>query len=131
MKRIEHQSTISENLPLRLLMYYARVMEKFIDSEAVFKQELIKIPTPEFIVLYNGLNDYPSEKTLRLSDAFMEIPGYMQKFGKIELTVRVFNINIGYNEDLKKNSESLSGYSTFVGLVKDYRQSGMELKPAI
>ena len=34
---IEHQSTISENMPLRLLLYVARVYEKLIDNDAVYK----------------------------------------------------------------------------------------------
>jgi hypothetical protein len=30
----------------------------------------IKIPKPEFIVLYNGVDKHPKEKILKLSDAF-------------------------------------------------------------
>jgi hypothetical protein len=34
---IEHQSTICANMPLRLLIYIARIYEKIIENEAVIK----------------------------------------------------------------------------------------------
>ena len=66
---IEHQSSISANMPLRLLIYVARIYEKLIDNTAVYKSKLLKIPKPDFIVLYNGTDEFPDEKILRLSDA--------------------------------------------------------------
>ena len=46
---IEHQSTICENVPLRLLSYIAKVYEKLTDKKAVYRQKLVKIPRPELI----------------------------------------------------------------------------------
>ena len=89
---VEHQSTISENLPIRLLLYIARVYEKIIEKKAMYRQKLMKIPTPELIVLYNGKSYYPDEKVLRLSDAFSEAPMHTEMFGGLELTVRVLNL---------------------------------------
>ena len=51
---IEHQSTINENVPIRLLMYIGRVYEKIVDREKLYQKKVEKIPTPEFIVLFNG-----------------------------------------------------------------------------
>ena len=51
---IEHQSTINNNVPIRLLLYIARVYEKIINRKKLYKTKLEKIPAPEFIVLYNG-----------------------------------------------------------------------------
>ena len=59
---VEHQSSVNQNMPLRFLLYIARVYEKLIDSKSVYKEAQIKIPTPEFIVLYNGGKNYPKEK---------------------------------------------------------------------
>jgi len=59
---IEHQSTVNNNLPLRLLMYVARVYEKLIDNDAIYREKLIKLPHPQFIVLYNGEQDLPNGK---------------------------------------------------------------------
>jgi len=52
---LEHQSTVSNNMPLRCLMYIGRIYERMIIKRSAFKRRLIKIPTPEFIVLYNGI----------------------------------------------------------------------------
>jgi hypothetical protein len=127
---IEHQSSTNENMPLRLLIYIARVYELIVDHRAMYKKKLLKIPKPEFIVLYNSADDFPSEKTLRLSDAFMDAttagPG-----GILELTVRVVNINKGKNQPTISNSENLSGYVEFIALVRKYLKSGLELAGAI
>lgn len=74
----EHQSTINYNMPLRNLMYIGREMEKAIPAEDRYKRNLIKIPTPDFITLYIGKEEYPLEQTLRLSDAFIEQTEYFK-----------------------------------------------------
>ena len=57
---LEHQSTINANMPLRCLMYIARVFEKITDERAIYQEKLLRIPTPEFIVLYNGEKPFPT-----------------------------------------------------------------------
>ena len=128
---IEHQSTISENLPLRFLLYIARVYEKIIDKKAVYRQKLMKIPAPELIVLYNGKSELPDEKELRLSDAFREIPGHLKKYGSLDLTVRVLNINAGHNVTIINKSAALHGYVTFIHLVREGIAGGLELPAAV
>ena len=63
---IEHQSTINPNMPLRLLLYIARIYEKTVERRNLYKSALEKIPAPEFIVLYNGTKPYP-DQTCQLS----------------------------------------------------------------
>jgi len=53
---IEHQSTINPNMALRLLMYIARVYEKIIGERNIYSSRLLRIPRPEFFVLYNGVS---------------------------------------------------------------------------
>ena len=127
---IEHQSTISENAPMRLLLYIARVYEKLIDRKDVYRQKLIKVPTPELIVLYNGKAPFPKEKILRLSDAFIEAPR-QDGLGSLELVVRVININAGYNDEMISKSETLQGYVTFMEKIRENAENGMELGEAI
>jgi hypothetical protein len=67
---IEHQSTINNNIPLRLLMYVARIYEKIVNRKKLYQAKLEKIPSPEFIVLYNGKYKYPDYTELKLSNAF-------------------------------------------------------------
>jgi len=128
---IEHQSTINNNLPLRFLLYIARVYEKIIDKKAVYRQKLMKIPAPEFIVLYNGKSDYPDEKELRLSDAFKEMPGRHDKYESLDLKVRVLNINAGHNEAIVSKSKSLHGYVLFIRKVRESVDKGLELTVAV
>lgn len=54
-------------MPLRNLLYIAREYEKIIPVKERYKTTLIKIPTPQFIVFYNGQEDYPEEQILKLS----------------------------------------------------------------
>jgi hypothetical protein len=72
---IEHQSTINPNMPLRLLMYITHIYEQIIERRNCYRTVLEKIPTPEFIVLYNGKKPYPDRSTLKLSDAFEDASG--------------------------------------------------------
>ena len=119
-------------MPLRLLIYVARVYEKLIDKEVVYKSKLLKIPKPDFIVLYNGQDEFPDEKTLHLSDAYREAPEAFVGFsGRLELEVRVVNINEGRNEAIVKKSKELYGYVLFVGKVREYQKAGLDLTTAI
>ena len=127
---LEHQSTINNNMPLRCLLYIARVYEKIIDRRAAFMGKLYKIPAPEFIVLYNGKRPYPSEQVLRLSDAF-ETDVQKNIFSSLELTVRVVNINPGYNDKLLNKSESLYGYTALNEHIKSEEQKGHTTEEAI
>ena len=128
---IEHQSTPNANMPLRCLLYIARVYEKITDERAVYKEKLLKIPTPEFIVLYNGVKPFPAEKTIKLSDAFLAAGKPLDEFGGLELVVRVININPDCNKELLRKSETLNDYSMFVEHVRSNQSSGMDLRSAI
>ena len=62
----EHQSTWNPNMPLRDLLYIARLMEKNVDKDLLYLSELVKIPAPHFVVFYNGAKEAPEDVTLRL-----------------------------------------------------------------
>ena len=67
----EHQSTYSPNMPLRGLIYLARQYEGLIakEQENLYGSKLVKIPTPEFVIFYNGTKAQPDQMELFLSDA--------------------------------------------------------------
>ena len=123
---IEHQSTISENIPLRLLMYIGRVYEKIVENRNAYHRKLIKIPTPEFIILYNGREDCPDHKELKLSTAFKDASGLKRPPSTsdlpLELVVQVYNINHGRNPEMLKRSENLNGYSFFIKKVNEFKE---------
>ena len=124
---IEHQSTINQNMPLRLLLYIARIYEKITDRKRLYNTKLEKIPTPEFIVLYNGKTLYPDHTELKLSEAFINADDLRKnRTLPLELTVQVYNINHGRNPELLKKSETLNGYSFF---IKKVRKNYKELLP--
>jgi len=130
---IEFQSTINANMPLRLFLYCARVYEAYISAtygDAIYREGLLKLPRPIFYVLYCGPKDYPDEVTLRLSDAFMDSPWLARKVGKLELTVKVVNINKGHNPELLAKSETLGGFTTLVDKARRYSAT-MELEAAL
>ena len=114
---IEHQSTINENMPFRILEYIARIYEKVVKTKNKFGKKLVKIPLPEFYVFYNGKEDFPLEKTLKLSDAFM-LPEqkYSADFANfpLEITVKVVNINIDKGNPILKRCKILDQYSEFI-----------------
>ncbi|MGP1438185.1 MAG: hypothetical protein ACTTKH_03840, partial [Treponema sp.] len=115
---IEHQSTINENMPLRCLLYVARLYEKIVKAEYRYLRQLIKIPSPKFYVLYNGKEPYPPHCTLHLSDAFIE----QNEKKVLELDVEVININQGQNTQFLNSCKIINEYSLFVYYVKLYSE---------
>ena len=71
----EHQSTYSPNMPLRDLFYIAKELQGQIDHRDLYRNTLIKIPTPRFLVFYNGSEEQAEKKYLRLSECFSKIHG--------------------------------------------------------
>jgi hypothetical protein len=123
---LEHQSTINPNMPLRLLLYIARVYEKIIEMRKIYAGKLVPIPRPDFIVLYNGTGKYPDQGTLKLSDAFKEAGDLLGEAGRVldlELVVQVYNINPGHNGEILKKCRELNGYSVFVDKVRGYAKT--------
>jgi len=114
-------------------MYIARVYEKIINKRKRYQTKLEKIPKPEFIVLYNGKDDYDDYKELKLSDAFKDIEGLKLSRGDekpLELIVQVYNVNHGHNPEILKKSETLDGYSIFIGKIREYQKKQNSLEKA-
>ncbi|GHV86193.1 hypothetical protein AGMMS50230_18010 [Spirochaetia bacterium] len=126
---IEHQSTINPNMPLRILSYIARIYEKLIETRKIYSKTKLGIPRPEFIALYNGLEEYPDESTLRLSELFEKAENHA--IVDLEVTVRVYNINKGRNPGIESKSRSLKGYAAFVAKVREQLQQGDKPENAI
>lgn len=114
----EHQSTACPNIPLRNLMYVADELEKMVDKKRLYSSRKLLIPTPEFIVFYNGREMRPEREEMRLSDLFQE----KTKDPRLELKVTVLNINPGMNEGLKKKCRELSEYMQYVECVRKYEK---------
>jgi len=123
---IEHQSSINNNMPLRMLQYLSAEYDMIVDRKNLYKQKRIMIPSPEFIVLYNGDKKFPDYKELKLSDSYkFKTPDLY-----LELVVRIYNINKGHNAEMAGKSSVLSGYEEFIAEIKENLKS-MELREAI
>jgi hypothetical protein len=73
--------------------------------------------------LYNGVDPFPDEQTIRLSDAFEDVSFLGLSAGAppdLELTARVYNINEGHNRAMVQKNETLSGYVTFIAKVREF-----------
>ncbi|MDR0306717.1 MAG: Rpn family recombination-promoting nuclease/putative transposase, partial [Chitinispirillales bacterium] len=126
---IEHQSTINENIPLRMLLYIARVYEKICENKNLYRINRIDIARPEFIVAYNGKDEYPDEQVLKLSDMFAEC-GEKNPI-ELELLVKVYNINNGRNVHIAQKSRTLSEYEIFIDTVRRYKEETNNLADAV
>ena len=126
---LEQQSTHNPNMPLRGFLYFAQLYNKFLKSNKKDPSRCSKIdiPTPKFIVLYNGATDKPDEFTMRLSESFIN----PDTSGAYEWTAYVKNININHKEGLQKRCKSLYDYSRFVAKVRENTKAGMEVKDAV
>lgn len=112
----EHQSTVNPNMPLRGMMYFARLYERYLVVNRLnrYASTQIMIPTPKYTVFYNGEETYPAKEGIYLSDAFLN----EDKSGKYEWTATVINLNHGDNRKRLKGCEILWEYMDFVLRVR-------------
>ena len=124
---IEHQTTINPNMPLRFLSYVDELFRRYTQPQQkkIYSSELIKLPTPNFYVFYDGDDDSFDRYTLRLSDAF-EIPS-----NNLELTVSVYNLATGKSKELKNLCQPLNEYSIFSNKYKDFRKQNLTIDESV
>ena len=122
----EHQSTANPNMPLRDLFYVTDILQKRIGNTAIYGSRKVMIPTPRFVVFYNGSDLQPDRQTLRLSDAYEK----KQRHPELELTVTVYNINHGCNKEIMEACRTLREYAMYVEQVRTYAKQ-MPLAEAV
>jgi len=124
---IEHSTTVSPNIPLRLLSYVTDILYTWIViTDELYSSKILKIPTPKFYLLYNG-TEVLKEKTLKLSAAFETDGGE----NSIELVVNVIDINYLSGDVVLNNSESLKGYAYLIEQIRIYMNRGLPRDKAI
>ncbi|MBB5227272.1 hypothetical protein DYE50_02750 [Treponema ruminis] len=129
MHLFEQQSTVNPNMPLRGLIYFSQLYQKEVAKQNldIFGRARIKIPSPKFVVFYNGQQEQDDIVKYRLSDLF-EVKDESREF---EWTATVININKNHNECLQKKCESLYHYCVFVDRVKTNLDKRMKPEDAI
>ena len=124
---IEHQSTVSPNLPFREFIYLVKEYERLFFSADVYSKEKIRLPVPELYVFYNGTEDRPVEEELKLSDSFCCECDTIA----IEAIVKVINVNYEKNAELLSGCELLADYSKFIYMIRKRERITRDLQKAM
>ncbi len=129
MTLLEQQSTCNPNMPLRGLMYFAQLYQMHLSKlgKTLLRSSLVRIPTPQFIVFYNGEKKTKDVEYLKLSDAF-EIP---DTSGQFEWTAKMININSEHNITLQKKCKPLYDYIRLISEIKRNKKNGLSAKDAV
>ena len=129
MNLYEQQSTWNPNMPLRGLFYFAQLYQQHISKQKrdIYSSTLLKIPTPQFIVIYNGSRQTADVEKLKLSDAF-EVP---KNDGEFEWTATLVNINKGHNESLLAKCKPLNDYAAYIERIKANVEKGLSKEEAV
>ena len=122
---MEHQSTLNENMPLRMFWYMAKLYRKQVPKDAPYRTRRLQLPAPCFYVFYNGLDPAPDEWEMRLSEAFGG------ECSSLELCVKAYNINEMSGSRLLEKSRALKGYSVFVAQIRRKTAAGVCLEGAV
>ncbi len=116
MSLYEQQSTVNPNLPLRDLIYVAKEYQGMVSQRSLYSSRIVKLPTPYFVVFYNGTMEQPERMEMKLSDSFqmqVEEPA-------LELKVVQLNVRAGHNLNLMEKCPLLAQYVEYVGRVQKY-----------
>ena len=125
----EHQSTYNPNMPLRGLIYLAQEYEGLTAARGddLYGEKRIALPTPEYVVFYNGSRKMEDRETLYLSDSFRDGRGS----GCLECCCEILNINRGHNPEIMKKCRRLWEYSEFTAEIDDNVGKGLSLQEAL
>ena len=125
----EHQSTYNPNMPLRGLIYLAQEYEGLtaVRGDDLYGEKRIALPTPEYVVFYNGSRKMDDQETLYLSDSFRDGRGS----GCLECRCEILNINRGHNQEIMEKCRRLWEYSEFTAEIDDNVGKGLSLQEAL
>lgn len=143
MNLYEHQSTYNPNMPVRGFLYLARLYDQYIELNGInlYTGTLKELPSPRYIVFYNGTEEVPERSVLKLSDAFTRTsgtPGISQETENTVMSVPclecmavMLNINYGHNRELMQKCRKLEEYALFVSTVRTFIASGSNLQASV
>ena len=112
----EHQSTYNPNLPLRFLIYIAKLYSRMTRNANLYGTKVIRIPPPEFLIFYNGKEELPDRTVLNLSDMYEKEDPH----AGLELSAVMLNISGEHNQKLKEACRTLREYSIYTDKVRKY-----------
>lgn len=116
-------------MPIRGLMYYGNLYNSYIDNRnlPIHGSSLVKLPTPNYVVFYNGTSKHEPIEKLKLSDAFITEDSNHE----FEWTATMINLNKGKNEELLSKCKPLSDYMTLINKINCYKKTEATLQSAV
>lgn len=125
----EAQSTINPNMPLRGVFYLSDLYRGYVAEHHldIYSKVRLSLPTPQFIVFYNGTERTEERWTEYLSDSFNYPEGVEPA---LECIAQVYNINYGHNKTLMESCRKLYEYSYLVEEIRKRLRAGVKLAAA-
>lgn len=93
----------------------------------IYGSVLVKLPTPKYIVFYNGTSKREPIEKLKLSDAFI----HEDINHEFEWTATMINLNEGKNEELLSKCTPLADYMTLINRINHYKKIEVTLRDAV
>ena len=101
-------------------LYVSDLYSGMVQGKNLYGTKKVGLPTPHFLIFYNGVKERPDREILKLSDLFqIEEEEY-----SLELTAVMLNINPGHNRELLDSCRRLKDYSEYTNRVRRYAGSG-------
>lgn len=132
----EQQATYNPNMPVRELMYAAKLYDKYIHENKlnIYGDTLVALPIPKLIVFYNGQDHY-GDRVLELKDAFRTgkekpDPKTDAEAEESRVRVRMLNINYGQNKELLDACKPLGEYAWLIQRIREHSKH-MDIEEAV
>ncbi len=119
MNFFEHQSTFNPNIALRMFIYAGMVYSKYIEKNKntinLYSSRTQHVPVPKCYCFYNGKKEIDDKVIIKLTDCFDNVIE-----SDIEVSVTMYNINAGHNQELMDKCRPLYEYSWFEAQIRRY-----------
>ncbi len=126
----EHQASFNPNMGFRGFLYLADSYRKYVKTRQLdlYSSIPIKLPLPQYVIFYNGLQEQPDRTELHLTDLFEKSDGLTPC---VEVTATMLNINRGHNRVLMEKCRTLWEYAEFIGRIRENINQGFMLEDAV
>ena len=91
-----------------------KCFKRYVGNFDIYTGKALTLPNPKFVVFYNGVNEQPPIRVMRLSDLY----AHKDEIPNLELVVIQYNINNLGDCTLMDRCEPLKEYSEFIGCIR-------------
>ena len=127
----EAQSSWNPNMPLRGVFYLSQLYQGYVAANDfdVYSKVQLKLPTPKYLVFYNGERQCGDKEIQRLSDSFLKKDDGEEH--ALECVATVLNINYGHNRELMEGRRKLYEYAYFIKEIRYQLARGVTRTAAV